>query len=170
MVPAIGMPPSPRATQLALSACAMVAALAYGAAWLGMRWTYDITVGEAHFALGPRFPLGLLVAAMMAVAGSMAGQQGKSRLAPSALTLGAGAIFGSALWLLLVWAPTGAPAGQHGLLDDATRLGFALLAACLPLALPATVHPGLRAAGFALGLVLAPILVFPEHVQAAGVG
>ncbi|MCA1813494.1 MAG: hypothetical protein LC624_06040, partial [Halobacteriales archaeon] len=28
----------------------------------------------------------------------------------------------------------------------------------------------LRAAGFALGLVLAPILVFPEHVQAAGVG
>jgi hypothetical protein len=166
----MGMQNSPRATQWALAACAMVAAVAYGASWLGMRWVYDITVNGASFQLGPRFPLGLLVAALMAAAGSMAAQHSKARLAPTALTLGAGCIFGSALFLLLVWAPGGAPAGQEGLLQDATRLGFALLALTVPLALPAGVHPAARLGGFGLGLVLAPMIVFPEHVQAAGLG
>lgn len=156
-----------RGTQAALSAAAGLAAMTYGTDWLGVRWAYDVSVNGAHFTLPAGFPLGLLVAALMAVAAGMAAQ-GRRSLGTSALLLGGGAIFASALWLLLVWAPGGAPAGQRELLNDASRLGFALLALGLPLALPPGVHGSMRGACFALGLLLAPVLLFPTHVAAAG--
>ncbi|HEV8360597.1 MAG TPA: hypothetical protein VGR28_09100 [Candidatus Thermoplasmatota archaeon] len=154
--------------QASLSAAAGAAAVAYGASWLGLGWHYEVSVQGAHFALDPSFPLGLLAAVLMGAAAGAARGEGRHRGAALGLSLGGGAIYASALWLLLVWAPGGAPDGQRALLDDATRVGFALLALSLPLALPSGVRPLVRGAAMALGIVLAPVLLFPEHVAQAG--
>lgn len=155
--------------QAGLSACAFTAAVAYGARWLGMSWSYDVQVSGNSFQLGPEFPLGLLAAALMGATATVARAQGRM-LGATGLSLGGGAIFASSLWLLLVWAPSGAPPGQHELLRDAARLGFMLLALSMASALPRGAQPLARAGTLALGIVLAPMLLFPDHVKAAGVG
>lgn len=154
--------------QACLSAAAAAAAVAYGAAWLGLGWVYDISVNGNTFQLDAAFPLGLLTAALMAAAAGNVAGGGGARNGTFALTLGGGAIFASYLWILLVWAPSGAAPGQLELLKDAGRVGFAILALGLPMALPASVRGVARGACFALGVLLAPVLLFPDHVELAG--
>ena len=148
--------------QVLLAACAGTAAVAYGAPWLGLDWVYDIAVNGAAFQLGPQFPLSLLAAALMGATAMAASGASRNRFAPTGLAVGAGAIFASALWILLVWAPSGAPEGQFELLLDGARTGFALLAICLPLALPNHAPPAARIAATGLGLLLMPVLLFPH--------
>jgi hypothetical protein len=154
--------------QASLSAAAAAAGVAFGATWLGLGWTYDVSVDGASFQLPSEFAFGLLVAALMGLAATLAGTEGRARTGALGLTIGGGAIFGSALWTLLVWAPSGAPAGQLELLKDASRLGFALLALSLPLALPGGVRDLARGVTFALGAMLVPVVLFPQHVESAG--
>lgn len=158
---------SPSSAQAVLSACAAIAAIAYGAPWLGLRWVYEVSVNGNAFQLGPGFPLGILAAVLMGAAATVAKMHGRT-MGATGLSLGGGALFASSLWLLLVWAPGGANPGQLALLQDASRLGFMLLALALPLALPLSTLPLARLAATGLGLVLAPVLLFPEHVEQAG--
>lgn len=156
------------ASQMALSAAAGVAAVTYGAGWLGLDWVYDVRVSGAEFQLDAAFPLGMLAAVLMATAGAQARGQARHKHGPLALSAGALAVLASSLWVLLVWAPLGAHPGQLELLRDAGRLGFALLAVGLPLALPRSVRALPRGAATAVAVVLAPMLLFPDHVEAAG--
>lgn len=163
------MPPrSAPWAQASLAACAFTAAMAYGAPWLGLGFTYDVSVNGHQFQLGADFPLGMLAALAMGVAAGLARGQGRSPMAASALSFGGGAIFASSLYLLLIWAPGGAPAGQLELLKDAGRLGFALMALAVPLALPPATPSLARLGTLAVGALLAPVLLFPHHVEAAG--
>lgn len=155
-------------TQACLSACAFAAAIAYGAPWLGLGWVYDITVNGHSFQLTAQFPLAMLAALFMGAAAGLARGSSRHPFAAPGLSFGAGAIFGSSLYLLLIWAPGGAPAGQLELLKDASRLGFTLLALALPFALPVASPPLARLGSLAFGVLLAPVLLFPHHVEAAG--
>lgn len=158
---------APRA-QASLAACAFAAALAYGGPWLGLSWVYRVEVNGSTFALGPEFPLGMLAAMVMGAAAGIARPHSRSPLASAGLLFGAGAIIASSLFILLVWGPGGAPAGQLELLRDAARLGFAVMALSVPLALPPGAPPLARLGSLGLGALLAPVLLFPHHAEAAG--
>lgn len=155
-------------TQASLAACAFAAALAYGGPWLGLTWVYHVEVNGSAFDLGPEFPLGMLAAMVMGAAAGLARGGSKNTFAPAGLMFGAGAIIASSLFILLVWGPGGAPAGQLELLRDASRLGFTVLALSLPFALPPGAPPLARLGSLAFGVLLAPVLLFPHHAEAAG--